>query len=294
MLLGQIPGSKAIMPISIQPLSDNDLGAAAMILGAAFRRSDTWITDLHFNRNLQPDGYFGAFLNGILVGMVGSTIYSTYAFVGLMAVHPEHQHQGVGRALMSHLLAWLEQQKVQQVILDASNAGQPLYEKLGFTAFDEVLVLHRSREIPPFPQPPVVNAITKRELPLLIEDDTEAFGADRSQVLSAVLLTYPDRGFWLQDNHNRPSGYLFVQRNRIGPWVMQRSEDAEALLRAALCFSFPEDVSVVVPESNRKAVDLLQRYEFKIVRVNRHMGRGIAIAPEQNSKIYGKASLALG
>ena len=51
---------------------------------------------------------------------------------------------------MGHLLAWLEQHGVQQVLLDASQMGQPLYEKLDFTAFDEIYALQRHPASQPF------------------------------------------------------------------------------------------------------------------------------------------------
>jgi GNAT superfamily N-acetyltransferase len=282
------------MSVSIHPLSDADLVSAADILKSAFQRTGNWIDDLRFNRGLQPDGHFGAYQNGVLVGMVGSIIYSTYAYVGLMAVHPEYQRQGVGSALMVYLLSWLAQQNVPLVFLDASRAGQPLYEKLGFVPYDEVYVLQRRGEYHHNMLPPNVKLVAKRELNLLIKDDIKVFGADRSRMLYALLRAYPDRAFMAYGNHHRPSGYLFAQRNRIGPWVMQGLDNAEALLLAALSLPFRGDVSVVVPEPNLEGIDLLQRYEFKIVRVNRHMGRGIGVSLEQNSKIFGKASLSLG
>jgi GNAT superfamily N-acetyltransferase len=103
------------MPVSIHLLSDADLKTAAVILSSAFQRSGNWIDDLRFYRRLQPDGYFGAYLDGMLIGMVGATIYSGFAYVGLMGVHQEFQRRGVGRALMQHLLAWLDDQNVPLV-----------------------------------------------------------------------------------------------------------------------------------------------------------------------------------
>jgi ribosomal protein S18 acetylase RimI-like enzyme len=282
------------MSVSIHPLSDADLVSAADILKVAFQRAGNWIDDLRFNRGLQPDGHFGAYQNSVLVGMVGSIIYSTYAYVGLMAIHPDYQRQGVGSALMGYLLTWLAQQNVHLVFLDASKAGQPLYEKLGFVAYDQVFVLQRRGGFSPYPLLPNVKLISTRELNLLVESDAEAFGADRSRVLYSILRAYSGRAFMLQDNQRRISGYLFAQRNRIGPWVMQGLDNAEALLLAALSLPFHGDVSVVVPGSNREAIDLLQRYEFQKVRVNQHMARGIGVPHEQNSKIFGKASLSLG
>lgn len=282
------------MSVSIRPLSDTDLVSAANILKAAFQRAGNWIDDLRFNRGLQPAGHLGAYQNSVLVGMVGSIIYSTYAYVGLMAVHPEYQRQGVGGALMGYLLSWLAQQNVPLVFLDASKAGQPLYEKLGFVAYDEVYVLQRNGGFPPYILPPNVRLVSPRELHLLEECDTGAFGANRRRVLDALLRTYPGRAFMVQDNHHRTSGYLFAQRNRIGPWGMQSLEYAEALLLAALSVPFHGDVSVVVPGSNREAIELLHQYQFKKVRVNRHMGRGISVPLVHDSKIFGKASLSLG
>ncbi|MRR32047.1 GNAT family N-acetyltransferase, partial [bacterium] len=84
------------MPVVIESLPDTNLEAAADILGAAFQRTGNWIEELQFNRRLQPDGYFGAYQDGVLVGMVGTTIYLTFAHVGLMGVHPKSQRRGVG------------------------------------------------------------------------------------------------------------------------------------------------------------------------------------------------------
>ena len=77
------------MPVSIRSFVDADLETAGTILSLAFQRSGDWKTDLRLYRKIQPDGYFLAEDNGIPVGMVGAVVYSTFAYVGLMAVHPE-------------------------------------------------------------------------------------------------------------------------------------------------------------------------------------------------------------
>ena len=131
------------MPISILPLKDADLESAADILTSAFQRSGNWANELRLYHEVQPDGYFGAYHEGVLVGMVGSTIYSTFAYVGMMGVHQQFQRHGIGLALMQHLLKWLDEKNIPQVQLDASEAGQPMYEKLGFVAQEQVFVLQR-------------------------------------------------------------------------------------------------------------------------------------------------------
>jgi len=282
------------MSLSIRSLSQDDLENADAILQSAFQSSDSRLIDLHLYRKIQPDGWFLALQNGTPVGIVGTTNYATFAHVGMMAVHPHAQRQGVGLALMQHLLAWLDRQHVLCVLLDASTAGQPLYEKLGFVAYDPVYVLQRRSGLSFHDYTPQVGPVSIRDLDELIACDTGIFGADRGRVLHALLTTFPERAFMLRDEEGQITGYIFAQQNRIGPWVVQRSQDAEVLLQAALSLPYAGTVSVVAPEENRAAVVLLSRYGFETVRVNRHMGRGASVPPRQRSRIYGQTSLALG
>jgi len=282
------------MPVSIQPLSDEDLEAAAIILSSAFQRSGNWISELRFNRGLQPDGYFGAYQNGVLVGMVGSTIYSTFAHVGLMGVHHEYQRRGFGLALMQHLLTWLSGKNVPLVLLDASERGQPLYEKLGFRAYEQVFVFQCRKALPISRASRQVNPINTSNLAALAEIDTEIFGENRRKVLQALLETNPGRGLMHRDEQGQIKGYLFAQGKRIGPWAMNGRTGAEPLLRAALSLPFSEPVSVVVPGVNQDSMALLERFGFEIIRVNRRMALGSGMPVGQRNKIFGQTSLSLG
>lgn len=282
------------MSLSIRSLSEDDLESADAILKSAFQSSDSRLIDLHMYREIQPEGWFLALQNGTPVGIVGATIYETFAHVGMMAVHPHAQRQGVGLALMEHLLAWLDRQRVPCVLLDASVAGQPLYEKLGFVAYNQVYVLQRRNGLSFHDHTPQVEPVSVQDLDELVKYDTDIFGADRGRVLHALLTTFPERAFMLRDDKGQITGYVSAQESRIGPWAMQRSQDAEALLRAALSLPYAGIVSVVVPEENRAAIELLSRHGFETVRVNRHMGRGSSARPRQRDRIYGQTSLALG
>ncbi len=281
------------MPISIQPLSDSDLDAANTILQAAFQRSDNWIPDLQMCRSLQPDGYFLASKNGMPVGMVGAIIYSDYAYVGLMAVHPASQNQGIGRALMEYLLAWLERRGVPLVKLDASPAGQPLYEKLGFMAVDQVMIFQWLDHHPISGQSPQVYPLSPDVLDDLAESDTQAFGTDRTRLLRALLDIYPDRAFLLQEK-GQINGHLIAQRTRIGPWVMQDVDVAGPLLQAALSLSYDRPPVVAVPGENWEAIALVRQYGFELVRTNMHMARGSDKQRGERYRIFGQTSLFLG
>jgi ribosomal protein S18 acetylase RimI-like enzyme len=282
------------MNISIRDLVDADLETADAVLKLAFRSSASRLHDLWLYRQIQPDGWFVASHEGKFIGMVGATNYGAFAHVGLMAVHPEVQRHGVGLALMQFLLARLEQQQVPMVLLDASQVGHSLYDKLGFVAYDETFVYQRPSNITVFVRTPHIQPISVRELDELVQWDTGVFGANRRKVFQVLLDVFPERAFLQRDADGRLIGYLFAQKNRIGPWAMFQSCNAEELLQAGLALPYEETISVTAPSVNREAIELMQRYGFERVRTNRHMGRGIGEPPGQRQKIYAQTSLAVG
>jgi hypothetical protein len=193
------------------------------------------------------------------------------------------------------LLTWLENKEVTQVALDASPVGQPLYEKLGFVACDRAYVFQRQNGKPVFNCPIETRNLSHQDLNSVTLADTRAFGANRSRLLQALLETYPGRAFIMQNEQGQINGYLFAQDRRIGPWIMQGTEGAEILLRAALSLPYSDDsVSIVVPASNINAIDLLQDYDFEIIRINCHMVRGLDKSASQRDKVFGQTSLSLG
>jgi ribosomal protein S18 acetylase RimI-like enzyme len=282
------------MTISIRPLADADLETVDAILKLAFQSSISRLHDLRLYRQIQPDGWFVASHEEHLIGMVGATNYETFAHVGLMAVHPDAHRQGTGYALMQFILARLEQQGVSEVWLDASDAGRPLYDKLGFVAFDETFVFQGDSNSALVERSPYIQTISMQKLDELVQGDTDVFGANRRRVFRVLLDAFPQRAFMQRDEAGRVMGYVFAQNNRIGPWVMFQSGSAEDLLRAALALPYEETISVTVPAVNQEALELLQRYGFERVRTNRHMARGISGPPGQRQKIYAQTSLALG
>jgi GNAT superfamily N-acetyltransferase len=282
------------MAISIRTLSDADLESADAILQSAFQRSESWLTELRLYRRLQPDGLFLASQHGIPAGMVATIVYSNYAYVGLMGIHQDFQRQGLGFALMEHVLAWTSEQQVPLVKLDASQAGQPLYEKLGFVPLHEVYVCQRQTGSLDGQRPNGIQLITPQHLDLIIASDTQAFGADRGRLLRALLETYPKRAFISRSEQGQIYGYLFAQAKRIGPWIMHERGDAESLLLAALSLPFSGAVSVVTPANNAGAVSLLGRYGFQVIRVNRHMAYGPGAMISQREMIFGQTSLSFG
>ncbi len=282
------------MPITIRQMTDTDLEGADAILKLAFHSSVSRVNDLQLYRQMQMDGWCVALQGERLVGTVGAVNYGVFAHVGLMAVHPDFQRQGIGLALMQFLLARLAQQQVPLVTLDASKMGRPLYTRLGFIPIGETLVLQSrgifsKQERPSRPQP-----FTAQNLDEVVQSDTAVFGANRRKVLQTLLDFYPGRAFLQRDENGKLAGYLIAQNNRIGPWVMLQSRYLEELLQTALSLTYEETLSVSVPDANHEAIQLLQRYDFELVRSNQHMVIGVGELPGQRQMICAQTSLAAG
>ena len=82
--------------------------------------------------SLQPDGCFVAEEDGTAAGTVTTCVFGPVAWVGMVLVEGSQRGRGVGRALMTRALAFLEEQGVRSVRLDATPLGEPLYRSLGF------------------------------------------------------------------------------------------------------------------------------------------------------------------
>src|SRR5436190_22480309 len=81
---------------------------------------------------LEPNGCFLAMHKGFLAGTVTTTTYGTaLAWIGMMLVHPDHRRMGIATRLINRALEYLKEREVRCVKLDATPAGQPLYEQLG-------------------------------------------------------------------------------------------------------------------------------------------------------------------
>src|SRR6266550_1105460 len=72
---------------------------------------------------MQPDGCFVAEWDGVFVGTTTTCLFGRVAWVAAVLVDEAHRRRGLGRALMQHALAFLEQQGVTTVRLDATPLG---------------------------------------------------------------------------------------------------------------------------------------------------------------------------
>ncbi|MFJ3056319.1 GNAT family N-acetyltransferase [Herbaspirillum sp. NPDC087042] len=154
-----------------------------------------------------------------------------YATLGLVIVSDALQGRGLGRAMMQTLLA---DAGTRSVILNATAAGRPLYEKLGFQVTDTLSQHQSASAHAPRPVLPLggrIRPLRDDEIPSLLALDRHASGMDRSALLLA-LLRFAEVAVLEQDGRVKGVAMLreFGRGRVIGPVIAADPEDAKRLI----------------------------------------------------------------
>jgi predicted N-acetyltransferase YhbS len=289
--------------VSVRTMRDEDLETVDALLRAAFDRPASFLDHVRLTRRLQLDGVFVAERDGRIVGTVGAVDYGKLAYVGLMAVSPVVQSQGIGRTLMEHMLGWLKERECPMVLLDATDRGAVMYESMRFVddATAYVYVLPEGAANPALPgeqaAAPSIRSATPDDLDALVAFDAPRFGANRRKLLTTLFVEQRQPCLVAYDTAGQLQGYLFL-RAVLGPWIAETPLAADALLTAALAELSQQDIeappSVMVPRSNALALELLARRGFVEQRRLRHMRLGGDSPPGRPECLFGQASFAHG
>jgi len=218
--------------LTVGALRDGDVGDA-LALSAREGWNQT-AADWSRLTRLDPGGCFAARHRGRLVATVTVTTHGTaLAWIGMMVVHADYRRQGIGAALMDRALRYARDRGVAVVKLDATPAGRPLYESLGFAAEAALERWHGvARRLNG--STPNLAAGDAAAIALL---DAAAYGADRSGLLRA-LAHDAIGGLLVARSEGQPVGYALARPGReaiyIGPIVVTVRTAATDLLDALL------------------------------------------------------------
>jgi predicted N-acetyltransferase YhbS len=216
--------------LEIRLLEEGDV-AEAMRLKAAARWNQTEEDWLRLLR-LCPSGCFAATAGARLVGTTTTTVYGReLAWVGMVLVDPEFRRRGIATALVRAALEALDAAAVATVKLDATPEGAPVYEALGFEA---ELHIERWVGVARAKASPARAAEGAPDPAQIFELDRRAFGADRSELLSALLEESCVTPAVSMGADGRLRGYALARRGAlsdyVGPLVAEEAETAAALL----------------------------------------------------------------
>jgi len=229
---------------------------------------------------LAPETCWLACLDGVAIGLVCAIQYDQISYIGPMAVSPDHQGKGIGRALLEWLIDGLERRGSTTMLLDATEAGEPLYRKFGFREIAHTFEMgrHAGLGITQLPGLGLFDQAARM--------DCDWFGANRERMLRRLL---EDEGAAL---YHADGGYLISQTKVLGPFAaLEPGIGAELLDRALAAGAVAS--RVLAPVENRAAERLLTSRGFQVQREVKHMRRGSLIELRRDL-MYGLASFALG
>lgn len=263
----------------IRPFRSSDLDSALAAndaVGWSGRRS---LFDYYSARH--DCALFVAEADGEIVGTGGATIFPgapPTGWVHGIVVRPGQQRSGLGARLTEAGIAWLRARTAGTVLLLATDAGRPVYERLGFVAGER----YGSFAWPT--APPDAGVVTRpmqaADLPAAYALDYAATGEDRRGFIEA----FASSG-WVATCDADVVGFHVACPWGGGPTIARDAATGLALLRlAASVRQTPR--SLGLPEANDAAVQNLSKLGITAERYVTRMWLG-APPPWRADMIFG-------
>lgn len=225
--------------------------------------------------------------------MMGVALWWTFgdqlARLGLVMIDPQSQGRGIGRRLVEQILT---DSADRTMVLLATEAGLPLYEKLGFQTIGGNRQIQGTYSEAPS-EDPAIRPATSQDFPAILALDSAASGADRVDLLRAMT----DIGRTIvRVEKDRITGYAiertFGRGSAVGPIVAESEDDAIRLFRAA---ARPGFTRVDCPSDASDLAAHLQTAGLVAVEGESPvMVRGSWRPPENPQRIFALSSHALG
>jgi ribosomal protein S18 acetylase RimI-like enzyme len=209
----------------------------------------------------EPNGCFVACDDKESIGIITSTSYDDWGFLGNLIVKQEKRKDGIGASLMSLAIEYLRTRGVKCIELDGVFPAVPLYRRLGFRDKYLSFRLYRppseSRGEVISPLPDAVDAV--------VAYDRRMTGLNRERLIRHFFKIFPEAVFVTRSD--KVTGYAVVQPRAgnvvaIGPLVADNSEMAESLLLTIIGKYSQHSIAVGVSETNREAVALYRNHGF--------------------------------
>lgn len=251
--------------IAIRVLTAGDLPAAKDLL----MRTSLTGGALNIGRyaRWQPDGVWGGFDAGALLGTVSLLRFGEVGFVGCMAVEPALQGRGLGRQLLEHAHREGERAGVTTFLLEATPAGEPLYRKLGYVGEHETAIVARAAPAGAPSGEPIRIAPAE-----LIALDREATGMPRDTMLASLVREHA--GGVVRGVRGELAAYALAVDDRLGPVIACDAGAGRALIDRLA----PGCTVANVPIANEAAFAAVLGHGFTEQRRLRRMRRGPAVA----------------
>lgn len=212
-----------------------------------------------------PHGYFVGFLDNEPIASLSAVSYGPdFGFLGFYIVKPEHRGKGYGWKLWQEALKHLP---TQNIGLDGVVAQQENYKKSGFKlAYRNIRYEGKGKKLKKEIASEFIVPLSTISLKLVLDYDRQVFPADRQTFLQfwfrqpeSLALGYRKDGKLL--------GYGMVRKcqagYKVGPLFADDEKIADELFQRFRSFVGESKIYLDVPEMNKPAVKLAERYNMK-------------------------------
>jgi ribosomal protein S18 acetylase RimI-like enzyme len=214
--------------LAIRPMTADDVDAAVALALAQGWRNRIRFYDLVLHvPTAQPlVGEAG----GRVVATGLATANGTVGWLGAIVVDAAFRSRGFGRAMTEELIRRLRAAGCETISLEATDAGRPMYERMGFrlaTSYHQLQSDHLD-EAPAPPDGARVRRLEAANLAGVFELDRQATGEDRHDVLA--VLAGPGWGGWVLERGRSLAGFLLPADRAYGAIAAPRFDDGLFLL----------------------------------------------------------------
>ncbi|HLW00555.1 MAG TPA: GNAT family N-acetyltransferase [Ktedonobacterales bacterium] len=276
--------------MDIEPMATSELEAAITAANSAGWGDQRPIFSFYAQHpHCSP---FVAKVDGTVVGTAVAIQRGPVGWVGHVIVSPDYQRQGIGAALTRAASQYLLAQQCQSVLLIATEAGYPVYEKLGFQV-ETFYQFMKGQSVTTFPSAVRLHALQESDLPAICKLDREVTGEDRSP----QLLAFAQGGVVLVGEQTQKlRGFFLPTPWGEGPGIALAPEDGCVLLeirRAIAGAGDATEMMCAIPVENLAGQAYLKRQGFTDVRRGARMFLGKTVI-WQPQAVWSRFSGAMG
>jgi len=222
-----------------------------------------------------PEGCFIAELEGRPVGTASNCVFGQVGWTGMVLVDESVRRRGIGTRLMKHSLTYLDTNGARTARLDATPAGRPLYEKLGFQV--EYGLVRMEGISPGGSRNPRVEPLKEADFESTFALDRCVKGTDRGWLLRRLHEEQPETA-WVYRADGEIRGYAMSRPGTravlVGPALALEAEAGRALLETALAHHAGEAVYLDIPTDNAEAMWWAKSRRLSVQRGLARMRRG--------------------
>ena len=206
-----------------------------------------------------------------LVGTATAINYNKdVAWIGMVLVDRKYRGRGISKILLSSLLDNLKMCKT--IKLDATPAGQVVYEKLGFK---EEYKIHRMLRVPGaydwtlFSNDKIPVQLQQSRMEEVVLFDEKVFGVNRGMLLTVLADTSPELSRAITEEE-KIAGYALGRVGsryvQIGPVSAGSIEGAKSLVSSVLKLNHQHPIVADVMDSKKELVGWLESVGFSVQR----------------------------